>query len=217
VGLIAKAKGDGIAPVDAGTWTAVCVGYADLGTQRSDFGGEVREARKVMLFWDIPELRMEYEGKDKPRRISARYTLSLGKKASLRAVLEAWRGRAFTEQELDGFDLANLIGKGCLLLVTHEAKQDGGVFAKVKGVMALPKGMGSPALETDPIRYEIEDGVGHFNMPPESVPEWVRKIIAESYEYKQAHGIGVGAPPPGAVNSTREAPPAQPQQDEEPW
>ncbi len=194
MGLKAKAKSDSnMAPVEAGTWTAVCVGYADLGTQRSDYQGDVREAQKVLVFWDVCDQRMTYEGEEKPRRISARYTNSLGKKATLRKVLEAWRGRAFTDDELKGFDLSNLIGVGCLLNIAHKPRQDGsGVFASVQAVMALPKGMPKPIMETPRIEYVTEGDAGEFVEPPESLPEWVRDIIKESYEYKMAHGIGVG-------------------------
>jgi hypothetical protein len=205
MGLKAKAKNESsMAPVEAGTWPAVCVGYADLGTQVGDFQGKPTEARKVLVFWDIPDQRMEYDGQDKPRRISARYTLSLGKKANLRKVLEAWRGRQFTEAELEGFDLSNLIGVGCMLNVAHKARADGnGVFASVQAVMALPKSMPKPALETGSIEYLTEAENGDFVEPPDALPEWVREIVKQSIEYKTAHGIGNAKPVEGQVNSTR--------------
>jgi hypothetical protein len=190
MGLIAKA-GANTPLVDAGTWNAVCVGYADLGTQYSkEFDSE---AQKVMLFWDIPDQRMEWEGESKPRRISNRYTLSLGKKANLRKMLDVWRGRPFTEDELKGFDLSKLIGVGCMLNIAHVPKKDGsGNMAVVQGVMALPRGMPPAIMENDAIRYETMSTTGEFIEPPESLPEWITKIVKESYEYKQAHGIGVG-------------------------
>ena len=39
------------------------------------------------------------------RTISATYTLSLGERSNLRKMLESWRSRAFTPEELQGFDL----------------------------------------------------------------------------------------------------------------
>ena len=40
------------------------------------------------------------------------YTLCLHERAALRKDLESWRGRKFTEQELDGFDLEKLDRRG---------------------------------------------------------------------------------------------------------
>jgi len=37
--------------------------------------------------------------------ISKRYTMSLGEQSTLRKDLESWRGKKFTPEELQGFDL----------------------------------------------------------------------------------------------------------------
>jgi hypothetical protein len=173
-------------PVEAGAWRAVCVGYVDLGTQHSEYQGKKKAGRKVMIFWDLPDQRMEYKGKDLPRRISAKYGLSLYQKASLRQMIDSWMGRPLTDKEEAEFDLDQLIGRPCFLNVIHETKQGGGVYAKVKSVMQLPKGMQGSALETEPLRYQTLADNGDFIMPSEDMPEWIRKIIYESDEYKQA-------------------------------
>jgi hypothetical protein len=77
----------------------------------------------------------------KPFVVSRRFTISLHKKAALRAAIESWRGRALTETEIrDGFDLESLIGSACSLNVVHVAR-DGATFANVSSIMRLPKGM----------------------------------------------------------------------------
>ena len=185
--VIAREGGNSTPPVEEGTWTAVCVGVVDLGTQSENYEGDLKEARKVLIFWDIPDQRMNYKGEDKPRRISARYTVSLGEKANLRRVLEAWRGRKFTREELDGFDLNAVIGAPCMLCVMHKPKKSGGVFSSVQSVMALPKGMPRPAIETPILKYDtLDPATGDFIVPEESIPAWVRKIISESAEAKAA-------------------------------
>lgn len=188
MGLMAKAGGSTV-PVEAGTWPAICPGYADLGTQVSQFGSK----RKVMIFWDIPDQRIEVERQGRmvslPRRISRRFTLSLGKRASLRSMLEGWRGKAFTKEELDGFDLSKIVGAPCLLNVTHDSGEGGQVYANVAGVMALPRSMPAPVLENDRFEYMAIREDGSFIPPPETLAEWVRNIIAESEEAKAAKGI----------------------------
>jgi hypothetical protein len=193
MGLTAKTGGTTV-PVEAGTWPAVCPGYADLGTQASKFGTK----RKVMIFWDIPDQRIDVERNGRmvslPRRISRRFTLSLGKRASLRAMLEAWRGRAFTEEELKGFDLDKIVGAPCLLNVTHDSGEDGSVYANVQTVMALPRGMAAPALENDKFAYIAVREDGAFIPPPDTLIEWVREIIMQCEEAKAARGIVMPAP-----------------------
>jgi hypothetical protein len=77
----------------------------------------------------------------KPFVVSRRFTVSLHKKAALRAAIESWRGRVLTETEIrDGFDLESLIGSACLLNVVHVAR-DGTTFANVSSIMRLPRGM----------------------------------------------------------------------------
>lgn len=186
MGLTIKAGGGGPSPIDAGAWPAVCVGYADLGTQRSDFGGKISERQKVMLFWDIPELRIDVAGESLPRRISGRYSLSLFERSSFRKMLDAWLGKLTREQEA-AFDLDNLIGRPCLLNVTHKVKSDGKVFSSVQSVMMLPRGMQRPGLESTPIRYSTLDERGNF-VHPTGLPDWIVAIIKESYEYKKAMG-----------------------------
>jgi hypothetical protein len=53
---------------------------------------------------------------------------------------EAWRGRAFTEDELAGFDLKHLLGVYALINVTHSSKGDK-TYSNVAGLSPLPKQM----------------------------------------------------------------------------
>jgi hypothetical protein len=136
--IIAKAGPDFI-PAPEGSHSSVCVDVVSLGSlgpQPVTFNG-LRDLKPMVRYvWQIDE-DME---NGKPFTFSRRFTLSLHKKAALRAAIESWRGRAFTETELRGFDLETLIGAACLLNVVHVAR-DGATFANVSSIMRLPKGM----------------------------------------------------------------------------
>ena len=67
----------------------------------------------------------------RPFAISKRYTLSTHTKSTLRKDLESWRGRAFTPEEEEAFDVANVCGAYCLLNVTHNQGGDGNTYANV--------------------------------------------------------------------------------------
>ncbi len=131
--IIAKSGGGGnFKPAPTGVHTAVCVDVVDLGMKPTPWG----DKHKIRVVWQIEELM----DNGKPFLVSKPYTLSLNEKANLRKDLESWRGRPFTEQESDGFDVEAVIGKNCLLNVQQKVSGEN-TYANVMGVMPLKKGM----------------------------------------------------------------------------
>jgi hypothetical protein len=110
--------------------------------------------------------------------------MSIGKKATLRGILESWRGRPFTNDELGGFDLKNIIGANCLLNIVHKpGKADPSrIYARIQGVMPLTKGMAPVRPSMDTVVFDIPE-----NGPivvPSAVPEWIKSKIDASDEAK---------------------------------
>lgn len=148
--IIAKDGGSTYKPAPAGTHQGVCVDVVDEGIHTSEFDGRTRALHKVTVHWQIPEDR-----EDGKRFIVQKwYTLSLNERANLRKDLESWRGKAFSAEELKGFDVEKLIGANCLLAVIH-TERNGRTYADVQAVMALPKGM--PKLEAADNYVRIKD------------------------------------------------------------
>jgi len=164
-----------------GTHLAVCYQIIDLGTQESSFyksaSGAPKKAHKVLLAWELPEERGE-DGK--PLVIARRYTFSSHKNSVLRGHLEAWRGKAFSDEEITGFDLKTVLGAPCLLSVVH-TKDGDKEYANVNAVTKLTKGMTRPVPENACIYFSLEppfaDGV--FKM----LSEGLREVIQKSPEY----------------------------------
>lgn len=134
---IIATEGTKFTPAPAGVHQAVCVDVIDMGVLEVTYAGETKKKHKVRVAWQIDAL-ME-DGKT-PFLAQKRYTLSLHEKAGLRKDLESWRGRAFTAEELKGFDLEKLLGANCQLNIVHEAK-NGTVYANIMAVMPLGKNM----------------------------------------------------------------------------
>jgi hypothetical protein len=151
MGLTASDSGGGdYTQVAEGTHIARCVRIIDLGLQPGS--PQFPDAKnKVLFVWEVPA---EKEA-DAPGLLMKRYTLSLHKKAVLRADLESWRGRAFTEPELKGFALKNVLDAACMIAVVHSPD---GKFANVRSVSKMPRGVGCPERVLDLVYYEIEDG-----------------------------------------------------------
>jgi hypothetical protein len=84
-----------------------------------------------MITWELldDEVKMQ-DGR--PFAATQFYTASLHEKAQLRKDLEAWRGKKFTEEELEGFDLTDVLGKYCMIQVVHSVD---GQYANVNAIM----------------------------------------------------------------------------------
>lgn len=134
--IIAKAGGGNFVPCPPGQHAAVCCDVVDMGLLEVNWGGKVKKQHKIRIVWQIEEVMPD----NRPYIAQKRYTLSLHKKAGLRADLEAWRGRPFTDEELQGFDVETVIGAPCLLNVQQVLK-DGETYSNVTTLMKLPKGM----------------------------------------------------------------------------
>jgi hypothetical protein len=170
--IIAKASGSNFVPAPAGAHAAVSVDVVDLGTLEVTYAGKTKKQHKIEIVWQIAE-DME-DGR--PYRVKKRYTLSLHEKAGLRKDLESWRGRAFTDAELDGFDVESVIGVPCLLNVIHNAS-GGSVYANVSTIMRLPKGMTAPT-QRDYVRV-----IDREPKQGEPAPQWNPEITDDDIPF----------------------------------
>jgi len=159
--IVAKA-GATYTPCPSGTHATRCVDVVDLGIVETNYGGKPKKQHKITIVWQTPEKRDD----GKYFLVNKRYTLSLHEKAALRKDLEAWRGRPFTNEELEGWDVEAVIGVPAMLSVIHNA-QDGNVYANVNAIMRLPKGMEPPPA--DPSYVRVQDrpkDTGTGDQPP---------------------------------------------------
>lgn len=176
--LIAKEKsGAGFEPIEAGTYPARCSAVVDLGVQVTEYKGQRKEQEKVMFIFELPTERIMTENGEKPRLISARYTVSLSERATLRSVLNAWRGKPFTAEELNGFNLASVVNAPCMLTISHTIS-NGNTYANVSGVSKAMKGMEVPALDGEPIVFDM--GADNAEITKAKLPQWVQDVIEKS-------------------------------------
>ena len=142
VGYIIPSAGGDFAPTPEGQHTMVCTRVIDLGTQVTEFQGETKRQRKVMIAWEIPEQRIKSDAGNQPVLHSAKYTWSFHEKANLRRDLESWRGRKFVEDDFkgppNGFHIKNLLGVPCLAQIVHETGSNGKTYANISAIMAFP-------------------------------------------------------------------------------
>ncbi len=130
--LKGKVGGDfEIAP--AGVHKARCYRVIDLGSkQQPSFEDKeiLTWVHKIMILFELPETEMKKDGD--AFSIGAFYTLSMHKKSSLRPFLESWRGKNFTNEEAEEFDIAKLVNATATIQVIHDDE-----YANIKTIMPL--------------------------------------------------------------------------------
>lgn len=170
-------------PIPEGTYLAVCGLLVDLGDQFNKAYEKI--TRKVMIGWEIPDVTIEVNGEEKPRMITNRYTASLNEASTLRKALAAWRGRDFTDEELEGFDLHNIVGTSCYLNIIHR-ESNGNTYANISSIMALPRKAEKGKLSEPPIVFDLDTA---SEEDIENLPGWIADIVRSSETYKNRQKI----------------------------
>lgn len=163
---------------ETGNQIARCIRVIELGTQKKEYQGKTSWKRQTLIVWELPESLMtegDYAGK--PFTISQFYTASLGEKANLRHDLESWRGRAFTDEELNGFDQRRIIGQPCMLnLIDREGK------VRIGSVSSVPKNLPVPPQVNESLFYDIDE---HDEAIWHKLSDGIKKLIEQSKEWQE--------------------------------
>lgn len=150
-------------PIPTGVLRAVCVNFFDIGLQRNLDGNP---AHQCVILWELEQTKKNGE----PFLVTRRLTASLNEKATLRGLLESWRGRPFTADELKKFNSDALIGINCRLNLVEKIKGGGKRTVDVESVLR-PEG--------NPTSLKA------FT-PRDFMPGWVRKCISEQLPAPEA-------------------------------
>jgi hypothetical protein len=134
--ILAKEGGSDFTPHPEGQFRAVCVDVVDLGMVETTWNGNTKMKHRIRIVFQT-DAEMD-DGK--PAMVSQFCTLSLAETSALRPFLQSWRGKAFTPEELNGFDVEKLIGVGAVIQIVHVKKNDK-TYANISTIMRLMKGM----------------------------------------------------------------------------
>lgn len=137
--------------VPAGLYNARCYRLIDLGTQIGSPMYGSKEQKKISISWELLDEPKMDDGR--PFSIHKSYTASLGEKANLRADLESWRNKKFTDTELELFDLKAILGAYCQIQVVHS---EDGKFANVQNIIAF-KGKEKPKPINENVSFDIDE------------------------------------------------------------
>jgi hypothetical protein len=137
--------------------------------------------RQVYIRFELPTERIKYtkDGIDMegPMSIGRSLTASMSEKANLRKLIESWFGKKFPSDDAAAdFDLGLLLGKKCLLNVTHTEK-GGKSYANIANATPIPKGMVADQKQHNASLYFSLDEPDQKVFA--ALPEWLQKKINE--------------------------------------
>lgn len=170
--------GNNIPKLEGGVYTAISSAIVDMGLQNNEKFNKTQ--RKFMMIWTILNETIEVNGEQLPRQLSKEYSFSLHEKSTLRKDLQAWRGKAFTEEELRGFDILNVINVPCQLQILLE-ERNGKTYNNIASIMALPKGTQAEQLDNT-YHFDIENMETWSNWT--KIPQWIRDRIKKAENYQ---------------------------------
>jgi len=171
--LTSKDNGSEFESAPSGTHLAICYQIVDLGFQDGTYGPKL----KVYLGFELCNEKM---ADGRPFMIGQMYTNSLNEKANLRIALESWRAAKFSDDDLNGFDLRNVLGVPCILTIVHN-ENGGKTYANIadfgKGITAKMKGMEVPDQVNPSVVYDMDQ---HDQAVFDALPEWMQTKIKEA-------------------------------------
>lgn len=179
--IIAENNGTNYALMPAGTHIARCYAMIQIGTvmeQTGIYAG--KESHKVRITWETPDETHDFGKGLQPFSISKEFTLSMNEKATLRKMLEGWRGKSFSEEEARKFDITKLLGKPCMISIIHKTSQSGKTRAEISSITTLPKGIEcAPQVNASQLLSFDDWNEAVFN----ALPDFLKDKIKSSKEY----------------------------------
>lgn len=176
MGLTAAEKGNAdFELTPEGQYTGRCYRIVDLGTQTITNSYGTKEKHKVMLSWELIGNDDPTMEDGKPFSVHGTYTVSLSDQGNLRPLLESWRGKKFTAQELEGFDLSNVLGVYGIVQVVHD---ESGKYANVQTIMSYKGEKPTPVNQNtlfdidNPDMKVYESLSDNMKKKIQSAPEW---------------------------------------------
>lgn len=119
-------------PAPEGLHPAVCVDVVDLGVVQTNFGMK----HQIKVIWQIAAKNEKGER----FQIRRQYTPSLFEGSNLRRDLESWRGKPFSPEQLQRFDVEALIGANCQIQVAHRKSTKNRIYANVQAIVKAAPG-----------------------------------------------------------------------------
>jgi len=155
MGFTAKQPESNFEDCPVGVHIARCFKLVDMGLQKKSYKGQPKgEQQKIMVSWELFGDERTKEGENFV--YTQFYWMTLGENSLLRAHLEAWRGKALTDDEAAGFDISKLLGAYCQLNLV-ENKENDKTYINIGSITPLHKSMPRPEPVNTITTFDMDD------------------------------------------------------------
>ncbi len=171
-------KGSEFKQPPVGQAVGICYQVIALGNQQ--FRDSVTP--RVWIGFELPEHGIDTPNGKKPMTIGKEYALFLGGKSKLGEMLKTWRGKPFTDKELEAFEVTSIAGKiGNVAIGARESDQSKREITLVLGLIkqqreAIEKGEIPSKPVNEIVVYSPDD---HDDAMWAKVPEFLKRKINE--------------------------------------
>jgi hypothetical protein len=188
----ANAGGD-FTPAPFGSHPGRCIQIIDMGTAKSNFkSADGREKMTHTIRFTFELMCDEVMGDGRPFTISKSVNLTMGEKAGLQVFLTAWRGRAFTADDMENFDMSRLLGMACMVSISHKQSEAlGKTYAQLTSVTMPPKGFAVPKAVNPLVLFNMSDE----NCNPKTIEQLgakTQEMIKATPEWRNLMNGGAG-------------------------
>tara|TARA_R100001530_G_scaffold95674_1_gene66540 strand:+ start:2239 stop:2910 length:672 start_codon:yes stop_codon:yes gene_type:complete len=171
----------------AGEHLGVCYKIIDAGTREETWKDNPPKKRKaIFVTWEIPSQTL---ADGRPFSIGKKYTASLNENATLYKDLVTWRGKPFSNEDLQGFDVSKMVGAPATLHVEHTDEGR----ARIKAIFK-PDEFKITDTINDAVIFDMDVYCDEFNGNSsaeskamcevfDAIPEWQQNLIHESFEF----------------------------------
>jgi hypothetical protein len=185
--------------------------------ERTKEAGRINQRKisaSLRIYWEIThQLQVENDAETwgdihmadgRPFSASKKYTASLHENATLHKDLKSWRGRSFTEAEVKGFELSNVLGVTCEIeIIEYGTEGKTAVDSLYKPDGGAKKVDTINEIEDFDVEIYCKEWTGESSEESkkmcdifETLPPWLQEEITTSQEVEKAQGTKPPTPPP---------------------
>lgn len=171
----------------AGTHPARVVGLIDLGSHEEEYEGKAKMVRKCMVVYEL--VGQKKSGSTEPHTMAERYSMpvneKIGDRNKLRKVMEAVRGRRYTNEDV--IDITKFVGQAVQVTISHGTSTRGSDYARIDQVSGVMQGIQIPPPQLKPVVWWIGAGpIPGEHWIPFCYGEKIEEVIKRSKEWKES-------------------------------
>lgn len=170
--------------VPAGNHIARLYSIVHIGIIDETYMGEDKQVDKVRLSFELPTETRDFGGTMKPMVISQEYTNSMHEKARLGGIVRGMLGIEWgPNEDTESMDITTLIGKACMLNVTHKTSAKGNEYEQIVSAAPLPKGIEAKDQFNPSFIFDYDENWSDEAF--EKFPDFIKEKIRSSKQYYQ--------------------------------